>query len=257
MAGQTKKSLAGHKNSHTMKPIERKSIIDSVVDQLKGYVLSGEIATGDKFLTEKEISDKLSVGRSTVREALRIMEAMGFIEIRPGRGAFVLRNSEDDLSPLGAWFAKHATEVRDYVEVRMAIETLAMRLMVDRATPEEISAIEAVHANFLVAAKAQDTISLARNDERFHELIVKATHNILLTQIIEVISVAYLEYRLKAFAFRENIQHAEKFHSAILKSIKNKNQSAGERSMREHLQCSLDDIMESPRGRTSVVPAVG
>jgi GntR family transcriptional repressor for pyruvate dehydrogenase complex len=87
----------------------------------------------------------LSVGRSTVREALRIMEAMGFIEIRPGRGAFVLRNAEDDLSPLAAWFAEHATEVRDYVEVRMAIEPLAMRLMVDRATPEEIAGIEAVH----------------------------------------------------------------------------------------------------------------
>jgi len=239
-----------------MKPIERRSIIDSVVDQLKDFVLSGEVTIGDKFLTEKEISEKLSVGRSTVREALRIMEAMGFIEIRPGRGAFVVRNSEDDLSPLGAWFAKHATEVRDYVEVRMAIEPLAMRLMIDRATPEEIAAIETVHADFLVAAKEQDAIKLARTDERFHELIVKATHNILLVQIIEVISVVYLEYRLKAFAYRENIEHAEKYHTAILKSIKNKNQAAGERSMREHLQCSLDDIMESPLGRTSVRSAV-
>lgn len=226
-----------------MQPIERRSLIDTAVEQLRAYILSGELPVGAKFLTEKEIGERLSIGRSTVREALRLLEAAGFIENRPGRGAFVLRTDDDDVSPLTAWFARHATEVADYVEVRLAIEPLAVRLMIDRARAEEIAAIEATHAEFLQAAREQDAVRLARLDERFHELIVRATHNALLIRIIETISVTYFEYRLKSLAYKQNIDHAVQFHAEILGFIQSKDKSGAEAAMQRHLRSSLEDIV--------------
>lgn len=226
-----------------MQPIERRSVIDTAVEQLRGHILSGAMAIGSKFLTEKEISERLSIGRSTVREALRLLEAAGFIEIRPGRGAFVVRTDENDLGPLSTWFAKHASEVADYVEVRMAVEPLAVRVMIDRARPDEIAAIAAVHEEFLEAAREQDAVRLARLDERFHELIVRATHNGLLISIIGTISITYLEYRLKAFAYKQNIDHAVHFHAEILDCIRRKDATGAEAAMQSHLRSSLEDIV--------------
>lgn len=225
-----------------MQPIARTSVIDSAVEQLREYILSGEIPVGAKFLTEKEIGKRLSIGRSTVREALRLLEAAGFVEIHPGRGAFVLRTDDNDVGPLSAWFAKHANEVTDYVEVRMAVEPLAVRLMIDRAHPDEIAELDRLHAEFLKAAGEQEAMPLARLDERFHELIVRATHNMLLIRIIGTISVVYFEYRLKSFQYKQNIDHAVRAHSEILSRIHSKDSNGAEKAMQRHLNGSLKDI---------------
>jgi GntR family transcriptional repressor for pyruvate dehydrogenase complex len=234
-----------------MQPIERRSVIDTAVEQLRAHILSGEIPVGAKFLTEKEIGEQLSIGRSTVREALRLLEAAGFIEIKPGRGAFVVRTDDDDVGPLSAWFAKHATEVADYVEVRMAIEPLAARAMIDRGRADEIAMIEATHDEFLAAARDQDAVRLARLDERFHELIVRATHNILLIRIMELISVTYFEFRLKSFSYKQNIDHAVQFHGELLTAIQLRDAARAEDAMQRHLRCSFEDIVVSDSSTTT------
>ena len=199
-----------------MRPVERVSVIDDVAEQLKDLILSGEIAVGDKFLTEKEISASLRVGRSTVREALRILTAMGFIEIRPGKGAFVAKKKEDDLFALSTWFRRHQPELTDYMEVRMAVEPLALRLAIQRASTEEVADIAAIHDSFVTAVAAQDTIKMAIYDEHFHSAIVKASHNRLLVAINESVTDLLSEYRARAFAVTGNAAHAVDPHARIL-----------------------------------------
>ena len=71
-----------------MKEITRVPIVQQVVNNMKEYIMSGQIDVGQKLPTEKEWCEKMGVGRGTVREAFRILEAKGLIEIKPGRGAF-------------------------------------------------------------------------------------------------------------------------------------------------------------------------
>lgn len=68
-----------------MKPIERISIVDQVINNLKEYIVEGNIDVGDKMPTEKEICEMYGVGRSTAREAYRMMQAIDMIDVRRGR----------------------------------------------------------------------------------------------------------------------------------------------------------------------------
>ncbi|RYD02051.1 hypothetical protein N752_26735 [Desulforamulus aquiferis] len=71
------------------KPIKAKKIYEEIVEQIKGMITSGELNAGDKLVPERELAERLQVGRSAVREAYRALEAIGLIEIRPGEGTFV------------------------------------------------------------------------------------------------------------------------------------------------------------------------
>lgn len=228
-----------------MKPVERMSIIDNVAAQLKDHITSGEVAVGDKFFTEKEISATLQVGRSTVRESLRLLEAMGFIEKRVGKGAFVAKTREDEPDGLYQWFASHEPELNDIMEVRMAIEPLAVRLAIERGTSEEIEEIEAIHDSFVEAVERNDLLALASCDERFHSLIVRASHSKLLIAIGESMARCLLEYRTRSFAVRKNVRNALLPHRKILDAIKSKDVKQGMRVIQEHLRISLEDISKA------------
>lgn len=71
----------------TMKPIERISIVDQVINNLKDYIVEQNVAVGDKMPTEKEICEMYGVGRSTAREAYRMMQAIDMIDVKRGKGA--------------------------------------------------------------------------------------------------------------------------------------------------------------------------
>jgi len=80
---------------------------------------------GDKLPTEKELCQSLQVGRSTVREAFRMLQATGHVEMIPGKGAHVAQLSATSVR---GWFEERETDLGDYMEVRLAIEPFAARL---------------------------------------------------------------------------------------------------------------------------------
>ena len=69
-----------------MESVKRVPVVQQVVEKIKEYLFSGEVSVGDKLPVEKELCEQLEVGRGTVREALRMLEATGYVESRPGKG---------------------------------------------------------------------------------------------------------------------------------------------------------------------------
>lgn len=133
-----------------IKAISRVSITDSVVDRIREMIESGAYEVGEKLPTEAKLCEMLSVSRTSVREATRVLQTLGYVTLVPGKGAFVA-----DLKPSDGgeenWFDVENVQFYDFMEVRMAIETLAVRLSVERATPKQIRALEKIHAAFLEA----------------------------------------------------------------------------------------------------------
>ena len=131
-----------------IKAITRVSITDSVVDRIREMIESGAYEVGEKLPTEAKLCEMLSVSRTSVREATRVLQTLGYVILVPGKGAFVA-----DLKPSDGgeenWFDVENVQFYDFMEVRMAIETLAVRLSVERATPKQIRALEKIHAAFL------------------------------------------------------------------------------------------------------------
>jgi GntR family transcriptional repressor for pyruvate dehydrogenase complex len=233
-----------------MKSIERVSIIDQVVHELKEMCLSGQLVAGDKLPTEMQLCETLNVGRSTVREAFRVLQAMGLIEMRPGRGAFLRDSSTVDPDGISRWFREHQIQLRDFMEVRMALEPLAVRLAIENGTEQDLAELEAVFANFEKGQKSRDVAGMVVADEAFHNAIAQASHNQLLILISRNIAEAFTEYRTRSFASGKIGDNALEPHRQIVKAIRRRDVHDAEKQMRSHLMISLRDIEEEVREET-------
>ena len=115
--------------------LKRVSIVQQVEQVIADRIVDGTYAVDTKLPAEMTLSKQLGVGRGTVREAFRLLEAKGLVEIRPGRGAFVASDKEAGTEQTVQWFRANEMELLDCVQVRNALEPLAARLMAERSSP--------------------------------------------------------------------------------------------------------------------------
>lgn len=218
------------------------SVIESSVEKLKKIIGSGEYRVGDKLPTEKELCEKLNVGRSTVREALSMLKAMGLISTCRGKGAFIEKLHEDGPESIAEWFIKNESELNDFIEVRCHIEVLSIKYAILRRKEEEVRELELIHNRFENAIMRGDVTKMAALDEAFHVMIGKMTHNSLLIDFSNHIAERLRPYRLRSFASPSTAYNAVLPHQEIINAIKTKNIPEGEYSVRKHIDISLKDI---------------
>lgn len=226
-----------------MRSIERVSVIDQAVEEIQRAVTDGTFAVDDKLPSEQELCSRLNVGRSTVREALRVLQAIGLIEIRPGRGAFVADSQKQDERAIALWFAQNRPKLSDVMELREAIEPVSAKLAAVRRKTRDLARMHLIHEQFVIAAGEQNTPKLALLDEEFHTAIVESAGNSLLVRMNRLIANELREYRVRAFAKPDRIAHALQPHGEILKAIERQDADSAVSSMVEHLERSIDDIV--------------
>lgn len=228
-----------------MKSVKRVPVVQQVVNSIKEYLFSGEVAVGDKLPVEKEFCEQLGVGRGTVREAFRMLEATGYVELRPGRGAFAARTSEVELDDIFQWFSEHEVETMDFLEVRMAVEPLSVRLAIGRCSDEDVAQLEAIHQKFVRAVEENDVSNIVIYDEKFHSAIVGFSRNRLLISISHQVEAHVKEFRSRTFYIPQNAQNAIEPHERILDAFRSRDAAAGERSMQAHLDRIAEDMERS------------
>jgi len=227
-----------------MQAVTRLSIVQQVVNSIKDYLFSGEIKEGDKLPTEMELCSMLGVGRGTIREAIRILETLGYVETRPGKGAFVCSTKEIEVTDVISWFSEHEIETRDLYEVRRAIEPYATRLAVERSLDEDIDCLKHIHDQLIQAVKENDVSQIAVCDENFHKEIVQCSKNRLLISIMQQINMPLKEFRSRTFYIRENADNVLTPHERILNAFMARNPDEGEKAMIEHMKCIEQDFMK-------------
>ncbi|MCI8464655.1 MAG: FadR family transcriptional regulator [Lachnospiraceae bacterium] len=233
-----------------MKPIERIPIVEQVMNNLNEYIREQGLASDSKMPTEKEVCEMFGVGRSTVREAYRMMQALGILEVRRGKGVyFISFPDENRQNDVVAWFKQNAQTLSDYMEVRSAIETMAIRLAIERASEKEIAALEKIQASFIQDAAEKKQAGMAFYDQEFHLRIAAITRNGLLIKIEKIISECLIDYRAQTFTIEGNIKRAIVSHRKLIDAFLNRDVSTGVRLMTEHMENSLIDmerIMKQP-----------
>jgi DNA-binding FadR family transcriptional regulator len=114
-----------------------------IVNQLREMISVGNLKSGDKIPSERILSERLSVGRSSVREALRALELLGLIETRRGEGTFIRDFKDHQLVPLLSTFILQDDKAkRDVVETKYIIEMDCLRLLIKRAPKETFSLLK-------------------------------------------------------------------------------------------------------------------
>lgn len=143
---------------------------DKVVAELRRRIIDGFYAPGDR-LTEDRLADTFGVSRNPVREAIRMLEAEGFLVAVPRRGATVARVSPRDTA--------------DLFDVRLALEELAARRAAERAEADEVAALDELLAAARVAMADGRLDDLAELNTRFHAMICTISGNALLRGLME------------------------------------------------------------------------
>lgn len=228
--------------SRSSEPIERVSVIEEIARRLRAEILANAYEVGEKLPTEMQLRDRFGVGRSSVREALRVLQTEGYVELRPGTGAFVRSVEDHSDERIRMWFIEKETELDEMMEVRVAVEPLAVKLAIEKASDAEVNRIAETQARFADAVRTGDPVQLARLDEELHSTIIAASQNSLLIKINQLLLAAFAEYRLKAFSIPENIENALGPHNAIVAAIRARDVEKAQQAMHDHLAISLNDI---------------
>jgi GntR family transcriptional regulator, transcriptional repressor for pyruvate dehydrogenase complex len=234
--------------STLMQPIERVSQTDRVVKELTRHFLSDAIREGEKLPTEMELCERLRVGRSTVREAIKALQVMGYVEIRPGRGAYLQRKSLDvPVRSNLSWLGSRKAEVSEIIEVRMQLEPFAARLAAERASDEDIARIDAIRVEYedtLGSGPFCDAIGeqLGLLDARLHTAIAEAAKNALLVDLNNVVIEAFREFRTRTFKVENHARNAVAPHRRIVASLQKRDVAAAQRDMKNHMFKTLEDI---------------
>ena len=130
---------------------------DVVFNTLRQAILRGELKPGERLM-EIQLANKLGVSRTPIREAIRKLELEGLVLMIPRKGAEVAEITEKNL--------------RDVLEVRKALEELAVQLACDKITEEEIAELKKCAAEFEESLDHNDITQIAEADVRFHDVII-------------------------------------------------------------------------------------
>ena len=167
-------------------PIKTPKVYDQVIEQIKNKIKSGEIKKGDKLPSEREMAESLSVSRTSVREALRALEVVGLVESRQGAGNYIRTNFDNSLfEPLSIMFMLQESSLKEMYDLRETLELQCARLSAKNIEDNELELLTAILDRMYIAKSEEESLEL---DIKFHYLIAKTSRNVLLINVLEVIS---------------------------------------------------------------------
>ncbi len=222
-------------------PIKTRRLYEEIVEQIKQLLSDGKLKPGDKLLAEREMAEQFQVSRASVREAIRTLEMLGIIDIRPGEGTFI-RDTETDniIRPLAMFLAVERSSLLDMFEMRRIFETATAGLAAQRATQEELDQIEAMLENMRDRLNVQDPAKGEEFDAAFHYAVAEATHNSLLTKLFKTVSEEFAKANSVARRqlYQTGAENAQKIidqHTEILDAIRARSAETASKAMHAHL----------------------
>ena len=229
-------------------PIRTKRLYEEIVEQIRLLIADGKLKPGDKLLAERELADLKAVSRASVREAIRTLEMLGVIDIRPGEGTYIRETETDDIiRPLAMFLAVERSSVIDMFEMRRIFETATASLAAQRATDQEILEIETTLEDMKERLNLQDPEKGEEFDAAFHFAIAEATHNTLLAKLFKTVSEDFSKANSAARRrlYLDNVKNPQRIidqHSNILKAIQARSPKGAAEAMRVHLKFAEGEL---------------
>lgn len=210
-------------------------VTETVATEIKEILLSGKIQKGDKLPSETALADRLKVSRSSVREALRLLSAWGYIELIPNRGAFALVTNESELPSPRTWLELNREMVDEFLSVRSCIEPFAAELCASNISSEGIAKLEELLDKFESAVKSCDWELLSKYDLEFHRTILNESRNRYLIQIYQPLLEAFMQYSRRSMAATYTQSNTHNEHRAIFTAIAQHSPEEAGAAMRLHI----------------------
>ena len=203
---------------------------DVVFNTLRQAILRGELKPGERLM-ELALAERLGVSRTPIREAMRKLELEGLVVMVPRRGAQVANITEKDLN--------------DVLEVRIALENVAIEKACTRMTEEGMEAIERAAREFERMIEEKDLVNMAQADVAFHEAIYEAADNKRLMQVLNNLREQIYRYRVEYLKEDETRDELVREHRELMLAIRNKDIQAAQDISFRHIENQRKAIVQS------------
>lgn len=227
-------------------------LAEQAEEQIYQFIINTPLPVGSRLPNEFELGRKFGVGRSTVREAVKLLVSRGILEVRRGSGTYVISTTPSDLDPLGLRAAEDKMALAlDLADVRIMLEPGIAEMAALRAAPADADRLYALCR--LIEKRIEDGESYIDEDIAFHTCIAECSGNMVVKQLIPVIDTAVLMFvnvthrRLT----RETIQT----HRAVTDAIAGHDPIGAKTAMMMHMIYNRDMIKQLMKEREYNTPS--
>lgn len=222
----------------------KKSNINQLLNRLTLYfaekLLDKTLQKGDKVESERVLAEKLGVGRSAVREALKVLDILGMIDIRPGQGTFISNDEADFfIIPLSWSLFLNGNQVESILEIRNILEKKAAELTAQSITEEHLQRLEDVYHALHTAYVGRNQKEFLDADIQFHICLAEYSGNQAIYSMIRVISNLMKHVSGTGMADEIQLKAIYEEHQLIYSAVLAHDAEAAGTYMEEHLSRSM------------------
>src|SRR3990172_7504361 len=214
--------------------VKRAKVSDEVAKQIKALISEGKLKPGDRLPPERELIKQFGISRPSLREALKSLGTMGFLEVKQAKRTYVKSvASERMLDPLSLLIQTDTQKIHDLIEVRKAMEAWGAYYAAQRASEEDIERLEKILKEMKQAIEKGQPWE--KEDADFHLAVAQATHNIIQIHLMSTIYDLLKETVAKIFTNHVKTKKLYQQHYRIFCAIKKHSPEKARESAIEHL----------------------
>jgi len=210
-------------------------LYENVIEQIMDLIKSNELKPGDKLPPERELAEKLSISRGSLREAFRVLESKGLIKSKPGGGRSIReirKNGHNNTENIILSLEK--SSILELLEAREIFEVKIVELAARRATAEDIELIEEALDKMNKEEISND--KKIESDTEFHLTIARASRNFVFVNIMQLHLDLLKETREKTWKIPGRREEQQEEHQAIFQAIEEHNGKKANEAMLRHLR---------------------
>ena len=222
--------------------VRRSKVYEEVAKQIERLILE-KLQPGDKLPSERELAEMLQVSRSSIRDAIRSLELMGFVEPRQGAGTIVRELSAESLvNPFANALKRRRELVSELLDFRKMLEPPLAARAATHASPDEVAEMEEILQR-QEAKLSHDEASIPE-DAEFHYSIALASGNSVVLKVLDILMDLLRDTRERSLQVKGRPQKSLAGHRRILAAIKRHDAEAAKDAMRRHIEDIEEIVLE-------------
>jgi len=231
--------------SARLRQVDRRPLYEQVSERLREFIDTSDMQPGDKLSNVRDLASQLSVGRSSIREAITALRTQGIVDVRHGDGIYLLKRPEDVISSLAAELVETHVDHPYIWETRQALETQCARLAATRASAEDLAELEDALVD--MAAEVDAGAPGLVGDRRFHLGVATASHNPVLIRLLTGLREPLDRTSETSLTRPGRPQKSLADHYAILAAIRGGSSDDAAAEMLRHLVSTSDSLIDDSR----------
>lgn len=231
-------------NAFCLEKSKKKDSLPNLVNRLilhfADEIIEGKIKKGDQIESDRELAKRMNVGRSALREALKVLQVMGMIDIRPGQGSYISKETTNFFEVPLAWsLFMNDKQIYDILQVRIMLEEKAAELASFSVNKEKLAKLDRIMADIEKAYNEEDIHTFLELDLEFHITIAEASGNSVI--LLQILTIQNLLKRISRTGMqsKEDVEKIYHEHLDVYKYIKSGKGDHARASMKSHMERSF------------------